>query len=161
MIYIKWLINNKYKRANYKNTQIRIDKNNQFGKKQRFKPLEKLEEKHLQEDDSLDSLDLSMNYGPAKVEEANLSPIENMSSDEKPSQMEYPRSNSKKRYSDLDKGHGNAIYNDKIMTQRHSPKNVFKREIFNKRQHTPEVDENSQYKHKRGTIIAKDNQSFK
>lgn len=62
--------------------QIHINKNSQFGRKQRFKPLQKLEEKYLQDDDSIDSQDLSVNYGPLKYEEAEQNPGDEISSEE-------------------------------------------------------------------------------
>ena len=67
---------------NQQMAQIHINKNSQFGRKQRFKPLQKLEEKYLQDDDSIDSQDFSVNYGPLKYEEAEKNPGDEISSEE-------------------------------------------------------------------------------
>lgn len=110
----------KIKPTTSKVAEIHIDKNHKFGKKQRFKPLEKLEEKHLQEDDSIDSIELSISYGPTYMEEVQIQPNDDFSSPEIPHQ-----SSNKKQYQDLFIDE-KSIKPPKIpQTQRHSPKRTF------------------------------------
>jgi hypothetical protein len=108
-----------------KPSQIRIDKNHKFGKKHRFKPLEKLEEKHLQEDDSIDSIDLSNSYGPTYIEETHIKPIEYFSSPDKPPPTSNNASPIKRQYDILtiDKSLTEHIRNPQ--TQRHTPNHTF------------------------------------
>lgn len=54
-------------KGNWKISDIRIDKSGKFTQKQRFNPLQKLQEKKLLDDDSMDSIEFSMSYGPTQV----------------------------------------------------------------------------------------------
>lgn len=86
-----------HKRKPSKVTHIVIDKN--AGKIHKFRPLEKLEEKKLNEEDSMDSIDLSLSYGPAHFEEEQLIFNDDNSTDEKHNKFSNIKANdSSKRY---------------------------------------------------------------
>lgn len=124
--------------------------------KQRFKPLEKLEEKHLQEDDDIESLDLSINFGPATFEEAERNPVECSSSGEKSVRKLQGRSSSKKRYmpvhTDSNSGQIDHIQNIP-KTQRITPKKNFSKSSIKKRRRTPDLGKNSSSKSRKNTIL--------
>jgi hypothetical protein len=86
-----------HKRKPSKVTHIIIDKN--AGKIHKFRPLEKLEEKKLNEEDSMDSIDLSLSYGPAHFEEEHLIFNDGHSTDEKQNKRSNIKAtDSSKRY---------------------------------------------------------------
>lgn len=60
---------NKQNLSKTNGNEIIINKNSKSGLKHRFRPLEKLMEKNLADEDDIDSIDLSISYGPTQFVE--------------------------------------------------------------------------------------------
>lgn len=128
--------------------EILIDKSRKFGNKQRFKPLEKLQEKHLQEDD-VDSVDLSVNFGPTGFEEAERESEGSSNEGEKPKQGHLRKSSSFKRYNIPPDEINTDIVQEVPATQRMTPKKTLSKGSMKKRMRTPDLENSPSKKYKR------------
>ncbi|CAI2361606.1 unnamed protein product [Moneuplotes crassus] len=132
--------------------QILIDKNKKFGKKQRFKPLEKLERKHLQEDDPVESLDMSINFGPVTFDEAVRDPDEAFSSDEK-SGGHFKEAINAHKQSDGEVDSSDDQIQNLPITHKMTPKKNLSKSNLKKRRRTPDLSKNCSCKSQRNNDV--------